>query len=594
MAAKRKAAETPATDGAALSRLARGRAREGAAFPVPPSHVALPGGYASTLNDLKERIRTERLRVVLSANAAMTLLYWDIGQVILQRQEREGWGAKVIDRLSADLREAFPDMRGLSARNLKYMRKFSEAWPDRAIVQASLAQITWYHNLALIEKLKARDKRLWYAAKTVENGWSRNILALQIENNLHKRQGKAVHNFAAALPPADSDMAAQIFKDPYLFDFIGTADPRREREVEQALVDHVQKFLLELGAGFAFVGRQVHLEFSSADYYLDLLFYHLKLRCYVVVELKAVPFAPEFVGKLNMYMSAVDDLLRHVDDKPTIGLLLCKGKDRIIAEYALSGFNRPIGVADWKKQLTEDLPTELKGNLPTVEELEAELGDLSGKTEAAATQGGGASECRESRARYRAEQIHIVPAPFDATDGADTPFGRRWGGDVVKLSPDDLSVITKGKTIAVDVQNEYILFLQADSSPRKRSAREKGATAEMITRLIDLAKTLRDAQKHGEELGLTSEETAFYDALAENGSAREIMQIDALRLMARELTEMVRRMPKLDWTQRESVRASLRRNVRRLLAKYGYPPDLAEDATQLVLRQAELSTENAE
>jgi len=199
---------------------------------------------------------------------------------------------------------------------------------------------------------------------------------VQIESPAHLRQGQAVHNFAAVLPRPDSDMAAQVFKDPYLFDFIGTADPRREREVEQALVDHVQKSLIELGAGFAFVGRQAHLQFSSADYYLDLLFYHLKLRRCVVVELKAVPFDPGFVGKLNMYMSAVDDLLRHHDDKPSIGLLLCKGKDRIIAEYALRGLNRPIGVADWKKQLTETLPTELKGSLPTVEEIEAELGQL--------------------------------------------------------------------------------------------------------------------------------------------------------------------------------------------------------------------------
>lgn len=377
--------------------MARGRAREGAAFPVPPSHVALPGGYASTLNDLKERIRTERLRVVLSANAAMTLLYWDIGQVILQRQEREGWGAKVIDRLSADLREAFPDMQGLSSRNLLFMRAFAAAYPHPEIVKQLVSQLPWGHIVHLLQRVKDADARLWYAKAIIANGWSRSIMDMQVASQAHARQGKAVHNFAVALPPADSDMAAQVFKDPYLFDFIGTADPRREREVEQALVEHVQKFLLELGAGFAFVGRQVHLEFSSADYYLDLLFYHLKLRCYVVVELKAVPFAPEFVGKLNLYMSAVDDLLRHADDKPTIGLLLCKGKDRIVAEYALRGFNRPIGVADWKKQLAETLPTELKGSLPTVEEIEAELGEVIGtakekrsKTKKAVRREGGA------------------------------------------------------------------------------------------------------------------------------------------------------------------------------------------------------------
>jgi predicted nuclease of restriction endonuclease-like (RecB) superfamily len=339
----------------------------------------MPANYVSLLAELKERITSERLRVTFAANAAMILLYWDIGQAILHRQKREGWGAKVIDRLSVDLHKIFPDMQGLSPRNLKYMRKFAEVWPDRTIVQASLAQITWYHNLALLEKSDSRQERLWYAAQAAENGWSRNILVLQIENKLYQRRGKAVTNFKAELPPADSDMAAQVFKDPYLFDFLGTADPRREREIEQALIDHIQRFLMELGAGFAFVGRQVHLEFASADYYLDLLFYHLKLRCYVVVELKAVPFDPAFVGKLNMYLSAVDDLLRHSDDKPTIGLLLCKGKDRLIAEYALRDFRKPIGLANWETKIVSKLPKEYKGSLPSVEEIEAELSEKKTK-----------------------------------------------------------------------------------------------------------------------------------------------------------------------------------------------------------------------
>lgn len=214
------------------SRRALGRARPGASFPVAPPVTELPADYAALLDDLKKRIVTERLRATLAANAAMVMLYWDIGRSILERQRKEGWGAGVIDRLSADLRDSFPDMRGLSPRNLKYMRKFAQAWPDREIVQETLAQITWYHNLALQAKLDNPEDRLWYAAKTVEQGWSRNILALQIEGRLRRRQGKAVTNFAAALPPADSDMAAQVFKDPYLFDFLGTADPRREREVE--------------------------------------------------------------------------------------------------------------------------------------------------------------------------------------------------------------------------------------------------------------------------------------------------------------------------------------------------------------------------
>ena len=351
----------------------RGQRREGALMPVPPGKKELPDGYGEVLVEIKKRISSERLRTVMAANAALVLMYWDIGRTILDRQASEGWGAKVIDRLSHDLKEAFPDMNGLSPRNLKYMRKFAQAWPDKKIVQEALAQITWYHNLALLEKCSDPETRLWYAAKAAENGWSRNILVMQIESGLHKREGKAINNFDLALPPSDSDMAAQVFKDPYLFDFLGTADTRREREVEQALVDHIQKFLLELGAGFAFVGRQVLLEVGDQDFYIDLLFYHLKLRCFVVVELKAVPFDPAFVGQLNLYLSAVDDLMRHPDDKPAIGLLLCKGKNRIVAEYALRGFSKPIGVADWETQLTETLPDDLKGSLPSIEEIEAEL-----------------------------------------------------------------------------------------------------------------------------------------------------------------------------------------------------------------------------
>ena len=354
-----------------------GRSIAGASFPVPPSVDELTTVYPILLEELKNRIGTERVRTTFAANASMLLLYWDIGQAILIRQANEGWGAKVIDRLSTDLRNAFPDMRGLSARNLKYMRTFSEAWPKRAIVQEALAQLPWYQNLALLEKLDTPDDRLWYAAKTLEHGWSRNILVLQIQSQLHKRQGKAITNFPSALPPVESDMAAQVFKDPYLFDFLGTADPRREREVEQALVNHVQKFLLELGAGFAFVGKQMPLEVGDQDFLVDLLFYHLKLRCFVVVELKSVPFDPAFIGQLNLYLSAVDDLLRHSDDLPTIGLLLCKGKDQLVVEYALRNFQKPIGVADWETQIVSSLPEGLKGSLPSIEEIEAELaGDL--------------------------------------------------------------------------------------------------------------------------------------------------------------------------------------------------------------------------
>jgi len=374
----RKASATKTTDVVPVSvvssdRKSRGRRRDDASFPVPPTRRGLPTGYANLLGEIKQRIGTERLRTVMAANSAMVMLYWDIGGLILDRQEREGWGAKVIDRLSADLREAFPDMRGLSPRNLKYMRAIAAAWPDPAIVQRVVAQIPWRTNIALLDKLDNSAIRLWYAERTIEHGWSQPVLCLQIESRLQERQGKAVTNFAATLPPAESDMAVQVFKDPYLFDFLGTADPRREREVERALTDHIQRFLLELGAGFAFVGRQVHLEFATHDFYLDLLFYHLKLRCFVVVELKAVPFDPGFVGTMNMYLSAVDDLLRHPDDKLAIGLILCRSKSKLIVEYALRGFKRPIGVAGWETQIVTHLPEELKGSLPTVEEIEAEL-----------------------------------------------------------------------------------------------------------------------------------------------------------------------------------------------------------------------------
>jgi predicted nuclease of restriction endonuclease-like (RecB) superfamily len=351
----------------------RGRVDRSAMFPVPPPASDAPADYATWLADLKARIQQERLRVVLASNAVMVLLYWDLGRSILEKQADQGWGSRVIDRLAADLREAFPEMKGFSPRNLKYMRAFAAAWPDRQIVQAPLAQLTWYHHIALLEKLDRPEPRLWYAARTLECGWSRNILALQIDAQAHRRQGKAQTNFPATLPPPDSDMAVQVFKDPYLFDFLGTDAPRREAELEQGLVAHIQKFLLELGQGFAFVGRQVHLEIGDEDFHLDLLFYHLKLRRYVVVELKARKFQPGDGAQLGMYMTAVNRLLCHPDDKPTLGLLLVREKNRVLVEYALGGNTRPISVAEWDTRLTHALPEELQASLPTIEQIEAEL-----------------------------------------------------------------------------------------------------------------------------------------------------------------------------------------------------------------------------
>jgi len=295
---------------------------EAVIMPIPATSIELPEDYAGFLLQVKKRIQTERLKTILSANAAQILLYWDTGKDILEKQEKAGWGAKVIDRLSADLKEAFPEMNGFSARNLKYMRKFAEAWPDREIVQRTVAQIPWRSNLTLLEKLKEPELRLWYAQQTIENGWSKDILAIQIDTNLHNRLGKTANNFELTLPPAESDMTNQIFKDPYLFDFLGTAEVRKEAELENKLIEHLEKFLLELGQGFAFVGRQVHIEVGGDDFYIDLLFYHLKLRCYVVVELKSGKFQPGHVSQLTMYMNIVDEMLRHHDDKSTIGLLL--------------------------------------------------------------------------------------------------------------------------------------------------------------------------------------------------------------------------------------------------------------------------------
>ncbi len=281
----------------------------------------------------------------------------------------------MIDRLSADLRQQFPDARGFSSRNLKYMRAFAAAWPDFAIVQARLAQLPWYHQIALLDKLSDADQRIWYAQSAVEQGWSRDVLVYQIENKLHLRAGRAVTNFSQTLPPADSDLAQQATRDPYLFDFVGNADFRRERDLENALTDHVAKFLLELGQGFAFVGRQVHLEVGDAHLCADLLFYHLRLRRFVVIELKVGDFDPSYLGQVGVYMAAVDDLLRHPDDNPTIGLVLCKTKNNVVAEYALRGFAAPIGVSEWATTIADSLPAELQSSLPTIEALEAELAD---------------------------------------------------------------------------------------------------------------------------------------------------------------------------------------------------------------------------
>ena len=350
-----------------------GKNKDGIIFPVAPNLSEMSDVYLKFIEEVKSEIQKQRISVVLNANSSMICLYWNIGRAILKKQEGEGWGAKVIDRMAKDLKDAFPEMSGFSPRNIKYMRKFAECWPDFQIVQQVVAQIPWRTNRMLLDKLDTEKSRIWYAYKTIENGWSSNMLELQIQSGLMERSGRSTNNFPVALPPADSDMVNQVFKDPYLFDFLGTDMPRREVEIERQLTEHIQSFLLELGQGFAFVGRQVHLEVGGDDFYIDLLFYHLKLRCYVVIELKACDFEPGFISQLNMYQNVVNDILCHPDDKPTIGLLLVKGKNETVVEYSLAGYQNPIGVAEWKNQIAKALPEELRSSLPSIEEIEKEL-----------------------------------------------------------------------------------------------------------------------------------------------------------------------------------------------------------------------------
>jgi predicted nuclease of restriction endonuclease-like (RecB) superfamily len=337
----------------------------------PPYLTTPPDGYSDWLSDLKNRIHHAQQRASLAVNRELVLLYWQIGQDILQRQAAQGWGAKVIDRLAHDLRTAFPDMKGFSPRNLKYMRAFAEAWPDSEFVQGVLAQLPWYHQLALLDKLPDAESRRWYAAKAIEHNWSRNVLVIQIESGLLERQGRAVTNFEARLPKAQSDLARESLKDPYRFDFLNLGEEAQERAVESALVRHVTEFLLELGAGFAFVGRQVLVDVGGEEFFIDLLFYHLKLRCYVVIELKTGKFKPEHLGQLGFYLTAVDRQIKGDQDNASIGLLLCKSKNKVVAEYALNDKGQPMGIAEYKLQ--EALPAELETDLPSIEQIEREL-----------------------------------------------------------------------------------------------------------------------------------------------------------------------------------------------------------------------------
>ncbi|CAE6961117.1 PDDEXK nuclease domain-containing protein [Paraburkholderia domus] len=332
---------------------------------------ALGDDYRNWLAELKQRVERARQRAAASVNRELVTLYWQIGRDILVRQQQQGWGARVVDQLARDLKAAFPDMKGFSPRNLKYMRTLAQAWPEAEFVQQPAAQLPWFHLCTLLDKVKDPAARDWYANKSLEHGWSRSILAMQIETGARARTGSAITNFEERLPPPQSDLAREALKDPYVFDFLNLTEDAQERDIEQALTRHITRFLLELGAGFAFVGRQYRLEVGGDEFFVDLLFYHLKLRCYIVVELKTTPFRPEYAGQLNFYLSAIDAQVKAPDDQPTIGLLLCKEKNRLVAEYALRGVAKPMGVAEY--QLLREVPPSLETTLPSIREIEAEL-----------------------------------------------------------------------------------------------------------------------------------------------------------------------------------------------------------------------------
>ena len=332
--------------------------------------------YALFLSGLKERIRKAQTKAALAVNQELILLYWQIGTEILQRQDAEGWGSKVIGRLAKDLKRDFPELKGFSSRNIKYMRSFAEAWPDEEFVHQLGAQIPWKHNCVLIEKVKDPQARRWYIEQTIQNGWSRNILTMQIESNLYQRQGDAITNFERTLPQPQSDLAQQLIKDPYNFDFLTLRRGALERELEAGLVSHIRDFLLELGVGFAFLGSQYPITVDEKEYRIDLLFYHTQLRCYVVIDLKMTEFEPEYAGKMNFYVAAIDDMLRRGDDQPTIGIVLCKTKRKTTAEYALRNVNTPIAIS------THRLPEELQEQLPSIKQLEMEVEAATQKLEA--------------------------------------------------------------------------------------------------------------------------------------------------------------------------------------------------------------------
>jgi predicted nuclease of restriction endonuclease-like (RecB) superfamily len=341
----------------------------------PIVHQPAAQFYERFVTGIKQRIRTAQIKAALAANAELVLHYWEIGRDILASQKQARWGAKVIDRLAADLQREFPTLSGYSSRNLKYMRAFATAWPDRAIVHQLGAQIPWKHNCVLLDRVKDAATREFYIRKTIEHGWSRSVLVHQLDTGLHRRLGKAPTNFALTLPPAQSDLAREILKDPFVFKPAPLDESAHERALEDALLARLKDFLIELGAGFAFVGNQYRVEVDGDEFFLDLLFYHTRLHCYVVVDLKVVDFQPEFVGKMNFYQAAVDRQVKTDGDGPTIGIILCRGKNRTVVEYTLHQARKPVAVAEYRL-----LPPKLKAQLPTDRQLAAAIQPAVGRS----------------------------------------------------------------------------------------------------------------------------------------------------------------------------------------------------------------------
>ncbi|RDB02402.1 PDDEXK nuclease domain-containing protein [Runella aurantiaca] len=332
--------------------------------------MILDDEYKEWLLGLKSKIRSMQLKAVVAVNSALIEFYWEMGRMITEKQSQTKWGDKLIDQVARDLKTEFPGMAGLSNSNLKYCKRFYTFYQS-SFGQQPVDQIPWGHNILIFTKSRDIDEADFYIQKTIENGWSRDVLGMQLKSNLYERQGKAITNFKDTLPNPMSDLATQLLKDPYNFDFLAMTENYKERELENALIDNVTKFLLELGTGFAYVGKQVPMQVGDQEYFIDLLFYHLKLRAYVVIELKVTDFIPEYAGKLSFYLSVANDILRHPTDNPTIGLLICKNKNNVIAEYSLKNINQPIGVTEY--QLTRLFPEEFKSSLPTIEEIETEL-----------------------------------------------------------------------------------------------------------------------------------------------------------------------------------------------------------------------------